>query len=119
MHRAGLLPADYALLGASEEVGRKVLAAAVQRGESDLRSVRGVRRELIERIEAGSTAELLQISARETAPDGFVKYLFELHGATRVEAVRIPVPCEAPGADVSAYEGKEKKYIVWAWASRS
>src|SRR5207248_4487086 len=112
MHRAGLLPADYALLGASEEVGRKVLAAAVQRGESDLRSVRGVRRELIERIEAGSTAEVLQISARETAPDGFVKYLFELDGATRVEAVRIPVPCEAPGADVSAYEGKEKKYIV-------
>src|SRR5947209_4304148 len=112
MHRAGLLPADYALLGASEEVGRKVLAAAVQRGESDLRSVRGVRRELIERIEAESTAELLQISARETAPDGFVKYLFELHGGTRVEAVRIPVPCEAPGADVSAYEGKEKKYIV-------
>src|SRR5205085_9233991 len=30
----------------------------------------------------------------------------------RVEAVRIPVPCEAPGADLSAYEGKEKKYIV-------
>src|SRR5438552_3705852 len=112
MHRAGLLPAAYAPLGASEEVGRKVLAAAVQRGESDLRSVRGGRRELIERIEAGSTAELLQISARETAPDGFVKYLFELDGATRVEAVRIPVPCEAPGADVSAYEGKEKKYIV-------
>jgi len=112
MHRAGLLPADYAPLGASEEVGRKVLAAAVQRGESDLRSVRGVRRELIERIEAKSTAEPLQISGRETAPDGFVKYLFELHGGTRVEAVRIPVPCEAPGADVSAYEGKEKKYIV-------
>src|SRR5436305_1212016 len=112
MHRAGLLPADYALLGASEEVGRKVLAAAVQRGESDLRSVRGVRRELIERTEAGSNADLLQLSARETAPDGLVKYLFELDGATRVEAVRIPVPCEAPGADVSAYEGKEKKYIV-------
>jgi len=112
MHRAGLLPADYAPLGASEEVGRKVLAAAVQRGEPDLRSVRGVRRELIERIEAWSSAEPLQICARETAPDGFVKYLFELRGGARVEAVRIPVPCEAPGADVSAYEGKEKKYIV-------
>jgi 23S rRNA (adenine2503-C2)-methyltransferase len=112
MHRAGLLPADYGALGASEEVGRKLLAAAVQRGESDLRSVRGVRRELIERIEAESTAEPLQIVARETAPDGFVKYLFELPGGARVEAVRIPVPCEAPGADVSAYEGKEKKYIV-------
>jgi len=112
MHRAGLLPADYAPLGASEEVGRKVLAAAVQRGDPDLRSVRGVRRELIERIEAWSTAEPLQICGRETAPDGFVKYLFELRGGPRVESVRIPVPCEAPGADVSAYEGKEKKYIV-------
>src|SRR5436305_9008204 len=112
MHRAGLLPADYALLGASEEVGRKVLAAAVQRGEPDLRSVRGVRRELIERIEAWSSAEPLQICAREVAPDGFVKYLFELGDGARVEAVRIPVPCEAPGAHLTAYEGKEKKYIV-------
>ena len=112
MHRAGLLPTDYAALGASEETGRKLLAAAVQRGERDLRSVRGVRRELIERIEAASTAEPLQVVARETAPDGFVKYLFQLRGGARVEAVRIPVPCEAPGADVSAYEGKEKKYIV-------
>jgi 23S rRNA (adenine2503-C2)-methyltransferase len=41
-----------------------------------------------------------------------VKYLFELHDGARVEAVRIPVPCEAPGADTSAYAGKEKKYIV-------
>ena len=35
MHRAGLLPADYAPLGASEEIGRKLVAAAVQRGERD------------------------------------------------------------------------------------
>ena len=112
MHRAGLLPADYAPLGATEEVGRKLLAAAVQRGERDLRSVRGVRRALIERIEAASTAEPLRVSARETAPDGFVKYLFDLRDGAQVEAVRIPVPCEAPGADLTAYEGKEKKYIV-------
>src|SRR5213082_1076896 len=112
MHRAGLLPADYASLGASEEVGRKLVAAAVQRGESDLRSVRGVRRELIGRIEAASTADPLRVAARETASDGFVKYLFELRDGARVEAVRIPVPCEAPGADLTAFEGKEKKYIV-------
>jgi 23S rRNA (adenine2503-C2)-methyltransferase len=112
VHRAGLLPADYATLGASEEVGRKLLAAAVHRGERDLRSVRGVRRELLERIEAESSAEPLQVAARETATDRFMKYLFELRDGARVEAVRIPVPCEAPGADVSAWEGKEKKYIV-------
>ena len=112
MHRAGLLPADYAPLGASEEIGRKLVAAAVQRGEHDLRSVRGVRRQLIERIESETTAEPLRIAARDRAPDGFLKYLFELRDGARIEAVRIPVPCEAPGADVSAYAGKEKKYIV-------
>jgi 23S rRNA (adenine2503-C2)-methyltransferase len=84
----------------------------VHRGEPDLRSVRGVRRELLERIEAQSTAEPLGIVEREPAADGFVKYLFELRDGARIEAVRIPVPCEAPGADTSAYENKEKKYIV-------
>ena len=112
MHRAGLLPGEYAPLGASEQVGRKLLAAAVQRGETDLRSVRGVRRVLLDGIAAATTAEPLRVVRRETAPDGFVKYLFELDGGAGVEAVRIPVPCEAPGADVSAYAGKEKKYIV-------
>src|SRR5437764_4928049 len=112
MHRAGLLPGEYAPLGASEQVGRKLLAAAGQRGATDLRSVRGVRRVLLDGIAAATTAEPLRVVRRETAPDGFVKYLFELRGGPRVESVRIPVPCEAPGADVSAYEGKEKKYIV-------
>src|SRR5882724_10486093 len=112
MHRAGLLPTDYVALGGTEEVGRKLLAAAVHRGEPDLRSVRGVRRALLERIEAQSTAEPLRIVARAPAADGFVKYLFELDDGARIEAVRIPVPCEAPGADTRAYENKEKKYIV-------
>src|SRR5207253_8514655 len=57
---------------------------------------------------AETSCEPLAVARHGTAPDGFVKYLFEIG----VEAVRIPVPCEAPGADVSAYEGKEKKYIV-------
>jgi 23S rRNA (adenine2503-C2)-methyltransferase len=112
MHRAGLLPEYYGALGASEEIGRKLLAAAVQRGEADLRSVSGVRRTLLQAIESRTTAAPLRVIDRATAPDGFVKYLFELDGAARVEAVRIPVPCEAPGADLSAYQGKEKKYIV-------
>jgi 23S rRNA (adenine2503-C2)-methyltransferase len=112
MHRCGILPEQYGQVGVSEEVGRKLLAAAVQRGEPDLRSVRGVRRELLERIEAQSTAEPLCVVARESAADGFVKYLFELRDGGRVEAVRIPVPCEASGADTTAYAGKEKKYIV-------
>src|SRR5438105_7251750 len=112
MHRAGLLPADYAPLGASEAIGRKLVAAAVQRGERDLRSVRGGSRELLERIALQTTAEPLRIAARDRAPDGFLKYLFELRDGARVGAGRIPIPCEAPGADVSAYARKEKKYIV-------
>src|SRR2546423_79328 len=112
MHRCGMLPEQYEAFGAAEGVGRKLLAAAVQRGELDLRSIRGVRRTLLQTIESATTAAPLRVASREVAPDGFVKYLFDLDGGTRVEAVRIPVPCEAPGADLSAYEGKERKYIV-------
>ena len=113
LHRAGLLPEDAArVLGVDPSVGRKLLAAAVGRGEDHLRGVRDVKRAVLEAIAARTTAEPLRIAGREPAADGFVKYLFELEGGHRVEAVRIPVPCEAPGADTSAYLGKEKKYIV-------
>src|SRR5260221_737155 len=112
-HRFGLLPEETArLFGTTEEVGRKVLAAAVQRGELGLASVRGVKRVLLEQIAGATSAEPLRVAERQPAPDGFVKCRLELEDGARVEAVRIPVPCEAPGADVSAYEGKEKKYIV-------
>ena len=112
-HRYGLFPAEIAqLFDTTEEVGRKVLSAAVLRGERDLSGVRGVRKTLLERIAGETTAEPLRIAQRAAAPDGFVKYLFELHDGARVEAVRIPVPCEAPGADLSQFEGKEKKYIL-------
>ncbi len=112
-HRCGLLTVESArLLGVGEDVARKLMAAAVQRGETDLRSVQGVKRVVLERIERETTAEPLRVVAREAAADGFVKYLFELRDGARIEAVRIPIPCEAPGADTSAYAGKEKKYIV-------
>ena len=107
-HRAGLLPEDWAELGQSPEVGRKLAAAAVQRGEPDLRNVRGVKRTILEAIEAATTAEPLRVARRDAASDGFVKYVFDIG----VEAVRIPVPCEAPGADLRAFAGKEKKYVV-------
>jgi 23S rRNA (adenine2503-C2)-methyltransferase len=111
MHRAGLLPGDaaalFADLAVTESTGRKLLAS-VMRGDEDLQDVRGLRHETLQVIESRTTAEPLRVARRETAPDGFVKYLFDIG----VEAVRIPVPCEAPGADLSAFEGKEKKYIV-------
>jgi 23S rRNA (adenine2503-C2)-methyltransferase len=112
LHRSGLLPQDAVrLLGVSEEVGRKLLASAF-RGEPDLSNIKGVKKALLAELSGRTTARPLKIAARDAAPDGFVKYLFELHDGQQVEAVRIPVPCEAPGADTSAYEGKEKKYIV-------
>jgi 23S rRNA (adenine2503-C2)-methyltransferase len=111
-HRYGLLPHDYAALGVPEEAARKLLASSVQRCSPTLRDARGVRRELLDRVEAATSAAPLRVVAREDAPDGFRKYLFELEGGARVEAVRIPVPCEAPFAVAGAYEGKEKKYIV-------
>ena len=107
-HRAGLLPEDWVARGVPLVAGRKLLAAAVQRGAAGLEDVRGVKKALLAEIERQTTAAPLAIERRETAPDGFMKYLFEIG----VEAVRIPVPCEAPGADLSAFEGKEKKYIV-------
>ena len=113
VHRYGLLPDEIAeRFGIDVRGGRKLMAAAVQRGETDLRGIRGVRRDVLERIERETTAEPMRVAARDRAPDGFVKYLFELRGGARIESVRIPVPCEAPGADTSAYAGKEKKYIV-------
>ena len=112
MHRCGMLPEQYERLGIGEEVGRKLLAAAVQRGQPDLRSVRGVRRAVLEAVDSATSAAPIRVLRRQTASDGFVKYLFELEGGAQVEAVRIPIPCEAPGADTSAYAGKEKKYIV-------
>ena len=80
MHRCGMLPEQYAPLGATEEVGRKLLAAAVQRGEPDLRSVRGVRRALLEAVESATSAAPMRVLRRQAAADGFVKYLFELEG---------------------------------------
>lgn len=105
-HRCGLLPEDWIARGLTLRAGRKILAASM-RGEAE---VAGVRRALY----AGTSVEPLAVARRETAPDGFVKYLFEIG----VEAVRIPVPCEAPGADLSAFEGKERKYIVCVSSQR-
>src|SRR2546429_5241332 len=112
MHRCGMLPEQYERLGIGEEVGRKLLAAAVQRGEPDLRSVRGVRRAVLEAVDSATSAAPIRVLRRQAASDGFVKYLFELEGGAQVEAVRIPIPCEAPGADTSAYAGQEKKAIA-------
>src|SRR5437763_5595479 len=103
-HRAGMLPEDWVARRLTLEAGRKLMAAAM-RGQAQ---ATGISKKILQRVEAETSLEPLRVARRETAADGFVKYLFEIG----VEAVRIPVPCEAPGADTSVYEGKEKKYIV-------
>jgi 23S rRNA (adenine2503-C2)-methyltransferase len=115
-HRAGLLPEEAAQrfghLGVDLRVGRQLLSAAVGRGEAGFAGVRGVRKTLLSEVAKATRGGPLELAAREDAADSFRKYLFALHDGQRVEAVRIPIPCEAPGADLSAFEGKEKKYIV-------
>lgn len=115
-HRAGLLPEDAAArlghLGVDERVGRKLLAAAVARGARGLAGVEGVKKSVLQAVAAATRDEPLAVVSDETAWDGFRKLLVELHDGLKVETVRIPLPCEAPGADLSAFEGKEKKYIV-------
>src|SRR2546422_10776854 len=98
MHRAGLLPTDYAALGIPEQVGRKFLAAAVQRGEQDLRSVSGVRRAVLQAVAAGARAAPLWGLRRGAGPGGVVKYPFGLGGGARSQALRIPFPRAAARA---------------------
>src|SRR5438067_920644 len=74
MHRCGILPEQYAPFGVDESAGRKLLAAAVGRGETDLRSVRGVRRAVLEAVESATSALPLRVLRREAARDGFLKY---------------------------------------------
>jgi len=115
-HRAGMLPEEAVQqlghLGVDLRVGRQLLLSAVGRGETDLSSVKDIAKAKLAAIAAATRCEPLEIASREDAPDGFRKYLFRLHDGQKVEAVRIPIPCEAPGARLEAFEGKEKKYIV-------
>ena len=115
-HRAALLPEEAARLfghlGVNERIGRKLLSAAAGRGETDLAGIDSVKKTLLAELSLQTRAEPLRVHSKTVAADGFVKYLFELHDGQLVEAVRIPVPCEAEGADLTAFEGREKKYIV-------
>jgi 23S rRNA (adenine2503-C2)-methyltransferase len=116
VHRASLLPEDAARLlgplGVDLRIGRQLLASSVGRGEAKLGPIAGIKKSVLAAVEAATRAEPLPVLERVDGPDQFRKYLFAVEGGVRVEAVRIPVPCEAPGADLAAFEGKERKYLV-------
>lgn len=101
---------------------RRVYAAVVGRGESDLSRVKGVAHPTLRAVESALRWPLLEVKDRRASPtDGFVKYLFRLHDGLEVEAVRIPVPCEPPEtaegekarAEIGGeWKGRRRKYVI-------
>lgn len=83
-----------ASLGATEKEARRIWAAAVKRRArvEELAGLEQIRRLVLDRVQAASSAPRLEVLTRRTDPaDGFTKYLFALEDGERVEAVRIPI----------------------------
>ena len=111
--------AEAAGAGAAE--ARKLFSAihgchrrSLWRGEGvpALGSVRGVRRPVLDAVLARGTLPRLGKLGAVTAPDGFTRYLFACPDGARIEAVRIPLPCAAPGADPPARLRERPHYVV-------
>ena len=86
--RAALVP-----LGLDEPTSRRVFAAvfAHDRDLAGVLRTRGLRREWRLALAPIAAVPSLRVVDRRQAPDGFLKYLFELQDGLRVEAVRIPL----------------------------
>jgi 23S rRNA (adenine2503-C2)-methyltransferase len=76
--------------GIALEDARRIVGAVIGR-DRPLREARNVRREVLDRVEALSTAGALREVTRVDARDGFRRYLLELPDGARVETVRIPL----------------------------
>ncbi len=107
--------------GASPAEARKLFSAvhartsrSLWRGEGPeaLAGVRGVRRPVLDAVAAQGTLPRLRQVGREAASDGFTRYLFECPDGARIEAVRIPIPCEAPGAEVPERLREKPHHVV-------
>ncbi|MHB8421056.1 MAG: hypothetical protein ACYDCL_23540, partial [Myxococcales bacterium] len=107
--------------GATPAEARKLFAAvhaqnrrSLWRGEGGdaLAQVRGVRRPVLDAVIAQGRLPRLRQVGSEAAADGFTRYLFECADGARVEAVRIPIPCEAPGAPVPERLRERPHYVV-------
>jgi len=73
-------------------IARRVIARVTGEGRDDLAGVRGVSHALAAEILArGSTKRLVCTDRRESALDGFVKYLFRAEDGAMFETVRIPL----------------------------
>ncbi len=69
-------------------------------GALELSRTRGVRRAVLDRAVREGELPRLEKLGSETGADGFTRYLFACPDGARIEAVRIPIPCLAPGAQV-------------------
>lgn len=73
-------------------IARRVIGRVVGDGRDDLDGVRGLSQRLAAEIgRRGRTTRLVPIDRRESALDGFVKYLFRAEDGALFEAVRIPL----------------------------
>jgi len=121
------LPADLARLfptaglPSDPSLARRVTAAIVGRGRG-FDDVRGASRETARRLETAFDVPFARVVERRESPtDGFVKYLLELSDGVRVEAVRIPVPCEPPATPEGdaararvggRWRGRRRRYVA-------
>ena len=87
-------------------IARRVVARVTGEGRDDLVGLRGLSHALIAEIQKrGSTKRLVEIDRRESALDGFVKYLFRAEDGALLETVRIPLLAPRFSVCVSSQAG--------------
>ena len=87
-------------------IARRVIARVVGEGRDDLTGLAGLSHALAaEIIRRGSTKRLEVIDRRESALDGFVKYLFRADDGALFETVRIPLLAPRFSVCVSSQAG--------------
>jgi 23S rRNA (adenine2503-C2)-methyltransferase len=88
-------------------------ALAAGAGIGSLAATRAVRRTVLDAIEQGSEVRRLRQVGFETSErDGFRRFLFEAPDQQRIEAVRIPLPCDVYGTVPPARLVTRPHYVV-------
>jgi 23S rRNA (adenine2503-C2)-methyltransferase len=110
VHLRSQTPASLATLwpdlALEPSIARRVIGRVVGDGRDDLDGVRGVSRALAaELLRRGSTRRLVCVDRRESAVDGFVKYLFRAGDGVLFESVRIPLLAPRYSVCVSSQAG--------------
>ncbi len=87
-------------------IARRVIARVTGEGRDDLIGLRGLSQALAAEIQKrGSLKRLVEIDRRESALDGFVKYLFRAEDGALLETVRIPLLAPRFSVCVSSQAG--------------